>query len=84
MKDMGEIYKTHLREEVEPVTVEIRRFTVDGEPACMAWYGLGSHERMACQFVGSAHFGSKAICMITGEQVRDNRPIVGCIVWGIK
>lgn len=64
-----ERWARHKREESEPALLEVRRFKVDGKPACMAWYGSGGHGRLACHAIGTSHMGSKTFCMFTGDEL---------------
>ena len=85
-REMDELWHKFKRAQVKPATLEFQKFTINGKPTCMAWYGLGSHARMACQFIGTSHFGSKLHCLYTGNEIYPEEdgglvPVTGCPLW---
>lgn len=84
-----EIWKRHDRKTKDSVVLRFDRFTVDGKPACMAWYGNGGHDRMACFFLGASHFGSKHHCLYCDEEIWPSEsemlePVDKCPLWAKK
>jgi len=85
-KEIERIWKKYDRKMADPISISFDRFTVDGVPTCMAWYGSGGHGRMACFFIGTSHFGSQMHCMCLSKRIwpDDNnilRPVDGCPLW---
>lgn len=85
----NKIFNKFKREKANSVSIEFERFTINEEPVCMAWYGLGSHDRMACYFLGVYHFGSKHTCLLTGEEIYPAEndvlyPTEKCPMWRTK
>lgn len=74
------------REEVEPVLLEVRKFTVNSKPTCMASYGHGGRARMACRFISTSLMGSQHRCLATDKEIRTSKdgmlePVRGCPAW---
>lgn len=57
------------KRETEIVSVEFERFTVNGLPTCMAWFGDNDHKRQCCSFLGTSNFGTVDRCLMTGERL---------------
>ena len=86
MSIYDEIWKRHIRKKCDTVTLSFDRFTVDKTPVCMAWYGLGGYERMACSFLGTSHFGSRYHCLYCNEEIFPDEnsmlnPVGECPLW---
>jgi len=74
----------------EKVVMEVERFTVDGKPVCIAWYGDEEHPRMGCRFLLARHFGTIYVCGVNGQDCDEYfedgmtdfpKPVQGCPLW---
>lgn len=78
------------KHESSKTTIEVERFTINGEPACLSWIGCDEHKREMCQFLLNRRLGTVYVCGITGEdiyEVKDTptiRPHKNCPVWKSK
>ena len=78
------------KHEREKTQIEVDRFTMNGEPTCLSWYGCDKHKREMCQFLLARKFGTVYVCGLTGADIYEHdksptiRPLKDCPLWGTK
>ena len=79
-------YKDHKRE-TEEINLKIARFTVDGRPACISWFGDENNEREMCRFYMTSGLGTRSVCGLTLKKLEEYtditilKPNSDCPIW---
>lgn len=85
--DLGLYYQWERTTEIVPIMV--RKFAVQGLPTCLSWYGDDNHQREACQFLLTRHFGTIFVCAFSGADIQNYgddennllQPPENCPIW---
>ena len=72
----------------EVVSISVERHTLNGQPTCCAWNGGGGKKRRVCRFLGATHFGTRPVCMASGQAIYKENGLLSpdkhCPVWQTK